>query len=522
MARPVFRALWIAQLGSNLGTWMQMVGAQWMLVSAPNAATLVPLVQTASLLPAVFLSLPAGILADALDRRGLLVAVQTGMAAAAAVLAVVTALGATDPAVLLLLLFILGCGQALAGPAWQAVQPELVPRAQIPAAVALGSMSINVARALGPAIGGVLVAWSGPTAVFAINAVSFAGVVAVLLAWHRPVATRTLRAERAVPALRAGTRYVRYAPIVRRLFLRSVLFVVPASALWALLPLAANGPLGLGSAGYGVLLGALGLGAVIGAVGLSGLRARHTANQVLAASSTVFAVACAVLGLVGDPIVVSATLLLAGAAWLAVLSTLNASLQLVLPEWVRARGLGAYMVVFMGGQALGSFLWGLIAGAAGLTATLLTATAGLVLCALSVLWWPVPAATEHLDRVPSLHWPEPMLLAEPDPDDGPVLVIKTYRVAPDRLAPFLTALDAVRESRRRTGAMDWSAYQDGADPERIVELFVVRSWGEHLSQHGGRLTGADRDLEAAAEALAQESPVVRHLFPPGTVTAPPP
>lgn len=256
---PVFRALWIAQFVSNLGTWMQMVGAQWMLVGDPRAAVLVPLVQTAATLPVMLLALPSGVLADLIDRRRLLIATQGAMAATVGALATLTGAGLTTPTVLLLLLFIIGCGQALTAPAWQAIQPDLVPAEQIPAAAALGSMSMNGARAIGPAIAGVLVSLAGPTLVFALNAVSFAGIVLVLVMWRRPTVEQSYPSERALAALSAGGRFIRSAPIVRRILLRTALFIAPGSALWGLLPVIADRQLGLSSAGYGLLLGALGV-----------------------------------------------------------------------------------------------------------------------------------------------------------------------------------------------------------------------------------------------------------------------
>ncbi|HYO19587.1 MAG TPA: MFS transporter [Dermatophilaceae bacterium] len=361
---PVYRALWIAQLVSNLGTWMQTVGAQWMLVDDPRAAVLVPLVQTATTLPVVLLALPSGVLADLVDRRRLLIATQGAMAAGVGLLATLTGFGLTTPAVLLTLLFVIGCGQALTAPAWQAIQPDLVPAEQIPAAAALGSMSLNGARAIGPAIAGVLVSLSGPTLVFALNAVSFVGIVFVLVWWRRPPVESGYPPERALAALSAGGRFIRSSPIVRRILLRAALFIAPASALWGLLPVIAANQLGLSSSGYGLLLGALGAGAVLGAFLLSRLRTRFGQNFLLTAGAAGFAVATAVLALVPVFWIVLAALVVGGASWLLSLSTLNASMQLNLPAWVRARGLSVYQLIFMGGQALGSVVWGVLASTA--------------------------------------------------------------------------------------------------------------------------------------------------------------
>ncbi|WP_284981622.1 MFS transporter [Arthrobacter sp. efr-133-TYG-118] len=484
MASVIFRGLWFAQLGSNVGTWMQTVGAQWMLVTEPNAATLVSLVQVATTLPVMLLSLPSGVLADLLDRRHLLISVQTAMALTAGLLAVLTWAGVTTPVVVLVLLFLMGCGQALTAPAWQAIQPNLVPRAQIPAAAALGSMNVNVGRAAGPAIAGVLVSISGPTLVFGLNAVSFIGVVVVLIAWReKKQAAQSLPMERTVAALGTGLRFIRSAPAVRRILLRSVLFIVPASALWALLPVVAHGPLRLESAGYGGLLGALGLGA-----------------------------ATVVLAMVPSVIVVALVLILAGTAWLVVLSILNSSMPLMLPNWVRARGLAAYMVVFMGGQAVGSLLWGGIAGLTNTVWVLIMSAILLGVCAMSVATWPLQPIIGQLDLTPSAHWPEPALAFEPDPSDGPVMVLKTYQVAADDVDSFTSLMCKVGEAQQRSGAMQWGLFADGNAPGRFVEKFLVRSWEDHLRQHQERNTAADQAVQAQAEALSKERPTVRHLI----------
>ncbi|MBB5164181.1 MFS family permease [Mycobacterium sp. AZCC_0083] len=447
---PVYRALWIAQLVSNLGTWMQTVGAQWMLVGDPRAAVLVPLVQTATTLPVMLLALPSGVLADLIDRRRLLIATQGAMAAGVGLLASLTGAGLATPAVLLTLLFVIGCGQALTAPAWQAIQPDLVPAEQIPAAAALGSMSINGARAIGPAIAGVLVSLSGPTLVFALNAVSFVGIVFVLIWWRRPAVEQGYPPERALAALSAGGRFIRSSPIVRRILLRAALFIAPGSAIWGLLPVIAANQLGLSSSGYGLLLGALGAGAVLGAFLLSRLRARFGQNALLTVGAAGFAVATAVLALVPIFAVVFGALVIGGASWLLSLSTLNASMQLSLPAWVRARGLSVYQLVFMGGQALGSVVWGVLAGATSSSTSLLVSAVLLAVCGLSSMWWPLHANTSNLDLTPSSHWPEPTLIFEPEPLDGPVLVLTSYRVASSDEDAFLAAMAVLGRSRQRT------------------------------------------------------------------------
>ncbi|WP_024805382.1 MFS transporter [Nocardia sp. BMG51109] len=509
LASRIYRALWIAQLVSNLGTWMQTVGAQWLLVGDPHAATLVSLVQTATTLPVMLLAVPSGVLADLLDRRRLLIGAQAAMALVATALTVVTATGQITPPALLTLLFVLGVGQALTAPAWQAIQPELVPRNQIPAAAALGSMGFNVGRAVGPAIAGALVSLAGPTLVFGLNAVSFVGIVAVLFRWRRPAEEQDLPAERPIAALAAGLRFIRAAPAIRRVLLRSILFIAPASALWALLPVIAHDRLHLESSGYGLLLGALGAGAVLGATQLSRLRRRLSPTHGLASAAALFGVSTVLAATVPNTAIVLVGLIGGGFAWMTSMSTLNATMQLLLSSWVRARGMSVYQLVFMGGQALGSLAWGLVAGAYGTETAMIAAAALLGLCAVSTLWLPVRVAT--LDTTPTAYWPEPVLDFEPAADDGPVLVLVTYHVPEETAAEFSAAMARVGRSRQRTGAMEWRLYRDVSVADRYTEAFVVRSWQEHMRQHQVRLTAQDRLAEQRLERYTVGEIQTRHL-----------
>ncbi|WP_075033966.1 MFS transporter [Streptomyces mirabilis] len=499
LAARVFRALWIAQLVSNIGSWMQTVGAQWLLVG--HSAALVTLVQTASSLPVLLLALPSGVLADRYDRRTVLLAAQFAMLAVSTALTVLAFADALTPELLLGLTFLLGCGTALMGPAWQAIQPELVERRQLGQAAALGAVNMNLARALGPAVGGAVVAAAGAGWVFAFNAASYLGIATVLMLWRRPrPLASTTHGEKLLTALYAGRRYVWYAPGVRRVLLRTVLFIPGGAALWSLLPLVASRSLGLGSGGYGLLLGAVGVGAVGGAFVLPAVRRVLGANGTLAAGALVFAVALAVLATTRLPWLAVVVLLPAGLAWIGVLSTLNAALQTRLPGWVRARGLAVYLLVFQGGQALAAPLWGALADGLGLTVSLLVGSGLLVAGAVTVRRWPLHG-TDAIDPTPSDHWPAPPLMFEPGPADGPVLVSVAYRVDPGNRAAFTDCMAHVARSRRRTGALTWGLYQDGNDLERFIENYLVASWSEHLAQHHSRLTATDRRYEERARRL---------------------
>jgi MFS family permease len=514
LGQRVFRWLWIGGLLSWMGTWMQTVGAQWLLVDEPNAAALVSLVQAAGTLPMMLLALPGGVLADSFDRRWLLITVQAYLFVVAILLTVLTGAGLMPPALLLALTFALGVGAAVQIPAWQAMMPELVPRTQLRAAARLDLVSVNLAYAVGPVLAGLVIAYLGGVAgAFAFKAVSAVLFAVALLFCRFPSAESIARRERFLPALRSGGRYIWHEPVVRRILLRAVLFVVPAMALWALLPLIATQRLGLGAGGYGVLFGAFGGGAMLGAVVLGRVRDRLSNNGMLGVAGVVYAAASAVIVLTPSFPAALATLVFAGVAWMAVTSTLAAELQLFLPAWVRARGLAVYTVIFTGSMTAGALIWGLVAEVVGLQVTFLIAAFVVLAGVIAGLVWRVPE-TGHLDPQPVIYWPAARLAFDPEADAGPILVTVEFTVAPEREAAFLVAMDQLRRSRRRTGASRWELYRDGDQPDRFVEIFSVPSWEEHLRQHEGRLTAADKAVEEAALAFSDPPARAEHLLPP--------
>lgn len=510
LRRRTFRSLWLAQLGSNIGMWMHTVGAQWFLVERSDSSALVAWVQTANFLPALLLSLLAGVLADGFDRRRLIIWTTVASTAAAAVLAWMSYVDVLTAWSLLLMTFALGAAGALTAPAWQAIQPELVPREEIRAAAGLGSVTINAARAVGPAIGGVLVALSGPALVFALNALSFVGVVIAVAAWKRPATARSTEREPLASAMGAGVRYMWSGPIVRRILLRSVLFALPASALWALLPVISSERFDVDSAGYGVMLGALGVGALAGIVLTPIIKKRRSDNIVLAASAFAFALTTVALATLPFWAVLP-LLVVGGVAWVASLTTLNAGLQLSLAAWVRARGMGSYLLVFMGSQAVGSFLWGALSAGAGSVSTLLTAAFALLLTAASVRWLPLRPQTGELDRT-VFPTAVPALVFDPAPTDGPILVVHSYRIRRDDVDAFLAAMIKVKASRRRTGARSWHLYRGGADQDEFREEFVVPSWSEFARQANERWLASDEQVLSDARALSAGPMSEAHYF----------
>jgi MFS family permease len=471
------------------------------------------------MLPVLVLAMPAGALADIVDRRRLLVGVQAFQVSTGAVLVGLTLADRLTPALLLTITFVLGCGITVTIPGYQALVQDLVPRDQLRSVAGLNGVAMNLARAIGPPVAGVLVAQAGVAVVFALNALSYAALGIVLLTMRRPPQVPNRLPERFGGALRAGARYVRHAPTVRRIVLRCLLFVVPGAALWALLPLVASRLLGLDSGGYGLLLGALGVGAISGAAALPRIGTVIPANRLVLLAGLVFAGATVTTVLVRDVVVVMAVLVPAGLAWLSVLASLNGILQTFLPSWVRARGLSIYQMAFAGGQAIGSVVWGVVAQLWGLAPALLIAGGLLVAGAVSVLALPL-RDTGGLNRDPAVYWPQPHLEFDPELEDGPVLVTRSFTVTADHAGAFQQAWQGVRRSRLRTGATSCVLYRDGADPSRFVEVSLYPTWAEHLRQHDGRLTGADQQAEEAAREMTCARPRVEHLFPAGAVLIP--
>ncbi len=512
LAQPLFRALWLAAVASNIGTWMQNVGADWLMTTLAPSPLMVGLMQTAENAPLFLLALPAGALADIVDRRRLLLVTQAWMLVSAVALGLLTLFGLTTPGVLLLLIFSLGLGSALNAPAWQAIVPELVPRSELSAAVALNSVAFNIARAVGPALGGLVVAAIGSWAVFLLNSLSFVGVLTVLYRWHREPIESISPTERIIGAMRAGVRYVRHDPSLRAVLVRTGVFVSCASALWAMLPLVARQQLRLGAFGYGVLLGGLGAGAVLGAVILPVLRRAVSANSLIIGGTIIFAAVTASLATVHIFALLCVVMIFGGVAWMALMSSFNVSVQALVPAWVRARVLAIYLLVFFGGMALGSAFWGVVATHIGISNALLCAAAALITGIAAAYFFPL-RASEELDLEPSLHWNEPTVVTEFDPQAGPVLVTVDYQIAPERAGEFVVAMQESKRILRRDGAIRWGLFADPAKPGHYVETFLVESWAEHMRQHA-RVTNEDRAVQERIQSfhLGDAEPVVTHLI----------
>jgi MFS family permease len=503
-----------AQFVSNIGSWMQTVGAQELMLTLTTSATLVALIQTAAGLPVVLLAVPAGAIGDLVDRRRLLLAAQSFMLLAALALAVLALAGLVTPWVLLALIFAVGAGQTLTSPTWQTLQPELVAPEDRTQAIALGAVNQNLSRAVGPAIGGALYAATSAAALFFVNALSFVPVIGAVARWRGGARSPSAVApEHVTEAIRAGARYIAGSPALRVILLRAGLFMVFANSIWALLPLVARTRLHLGSGGYGLLLGGVGIGAVAGAALLPRIRGRVSPGALMTAGTLVFAAVTLALAFIRVSELAALTLVIGGVAWILVLSTLNSQYQTTLPGWAKARGMSYYLVVFQGGGALGSAVFGIVAQDAGLRDALLAAAAGLALVALAGVWLPFRAISAH-DLLPAGDWPEPRLVGATGPD-RPVLVTVEYRAKPGRERELLDALHAGRYARRRTGAVSWRVWRDAADPGRVLEQFVVGSWDEHLRQHE-RVSLRDQERLTRIGAMTDPSspPTVTHWLAP--------
>jgi MFS family permease len=495
---PIFRAFWTAGLLSNLGSWVHLVAAAWLMTTLTTSAAPVALLITATSVPTFLLSLYAGALADVVDRRMLIILTQSAQAVMAAVLGVLTVAGATTPPVLLVLTLLLATAGVLAGPATQAVTVELVPTEQLGSAVALGSTSFTLSQAVGPAVGGLIVATAGPGAAFLVNAGSFLAVVLVAWRWRRVRPLVAMPPEHVLGAVRAGLRYVEHTPALRVVLIRAVAYGLSFAALSSLLTVLSRSRLGASAGQYGLLLGALGVGGLIGTLLLPRLRARFDHEHLVMAAMVLYAAMFAALSELTAVGPALAVLAVAGLAGMTTMSTLNIAAQSVLPGWIRGRGLAVFQLTFAVAMAGGSAGWGLAASAYGPATALRLAAGGLLVNVVLARWVRLSVA-EGIDTAP-LYRDEPHVDGRLDPDDGPVLITVDYRVPEADLPAFAEAMRAVRPIRQRNGAMRWAVYGSLDDGKLQREAFVVSSWAEY-ERLQARTTVTDNVVLARVEDL---------------------
>jgi MFS family permease len=516
LRHPVYARLWIAYVVTSLGTWLQNTGAGWLMTSlSPNPLT-VSLVQAATILPFFLLALPAGAIADIVDRRLFLVGTQVWTMAAAAVLAAMTIAHITTPASLLILTFAIGIGSAMTGPAWGAIVPELVPREDLVQAIALNGIGFNIARALGPALAGFLVVLAGSGFAFALFAVSILAVIGALLTWRRAQSRSALPREHLMSAIRAGMRFVANTPAMRATMVRSFAYALPAAAPWAVLPLVVREQLHLGAGMYGLILGLMGVGGVASGLLLPNFRHHANRSTIVFASSLCSCLGIAVLALARHWVLAALGMAVFGVGWVAAFSTLQAAAQLSAPPWVRARALAIYQISYNGALAFGSFFWGWLGTWIGLSDMLLTAAIGGALGALAVRLFGIDQAAAGMPTAvvsqPPPEAPDAELAAVLPHARGRLLETMHYRATAAQRGDFLEAMDEVRMVRGRAGALFWQLYEDIAHADGWMETWAMESWIDHLRE-ATRLSDSDQAALARASAFQRDPSVpVPHRY----------
>jgi MFS family permease len=512
MRYPIFRAVWASNMLSNLGGLIQSVGASWLMISLTQAAEMVALVQAAVALPIMLLSLLAGAVADNFDRRHVMLSAQAFMLLMSVVLAACAWTGVITPWLLLSLTFLIGCGAAFNAPAWQASVGDMVPRSELPGAVALNSLGFNIARSVGPAIGGAVVATAGVATAFTINAASYTAIIAVLARWRPAVEPPALPRETLSIAIGAGLRYVAMSPAIRVVLVRSGVFGVGAIAVLALLPLVAKFLVGGGPLTYGLLLGAFGLGAVAGAISAARLRQTLSTEVIVRLACGALACALAIVGLSTELLLTMTALLLAGAGWVLALSTFNVAVQLAAPRWVVARALSLYQMAAFGGLAAGSWLWGIVAAQESIGFALVASAVVMVGCAGLGRWLPL-TQSEELNLDPLRVWRAPPTAVDVQPTTGPVVVTIEYVIREEDIREFLVAMSERRRTRRRDGALNWRLLRDLYDRELWIERYETPTWLDYI-RHNNRLTQDDADVPARIRALHRGpgAPRVRRMI----------
>lgn len=508
---PVFREIWFASMASNFGGLIQSVGASWMMIALGANSQMVALVSTATFLPIMLLALVAGAIADNFDKRLIMLAAHGFMLSVSAVLAVLGWLGLLTPWLLLTFTFLIGCGVAFNIPAWQASIGEMVPRPLLAVAVAYNSMGFNIARSVGPALGGVIVAGAGAAMAFTINAISYIGPMTAIWRWRPSHGARLLPPERIDIAMRTGVRYVLSSPDILSILVRAGLFGMAGSPVTALMPLVARDLIRGSAFTYGLLLGAFGMGAVVGALAIGRLRGRWSSERIVLLASAAMAAGAAICSFSGFLGTTMFAMSLNGAGWVVGLSTFNSSIQLASPRWVGARTLAFYQMSAFGGMAAGSWIFGWLTDHHGVSSALLIASAGLAASALSGLVLPMPRL-ENINLDLRGTWTEPPTAVPIGFRDGPVAIDIEYRIAPKDAAAFLSAMSERRRIRSRDGASGWSLTRDLADEELWVEHYKVSTWLDYV-RHNQRRTHADGANSDLIARLQRSGPprVRRHL-----------
>lgn len=512
-----FRLLWSATLVSNFGGLVQAVGAAWLMTQLTDNATLIALVQASNTLPIMLLAIASGALADIIDRKTLLMGALLFMATVSLALAAAAWTGGLTPWMLLAFTFLLGAGQAVYNPPWQASMGDLVARKDLPAAVSLNSVGFNLMRSVGPAAGGLIVATVGASAAFAVNALSYVPLLGVMARWKPRVAPRVTTPEPFLAAMGAGLRYVALSPNLLRVLTRGALFGFAAIAVLALLPLVAKSHPEGGSLLFGGLLGCYGIGAIAGALLNPRIRARLDNENVVRMAFAGFALSALVLGQTESVWLHALAMLPAGASWVLALSLFNVTVQLSTPRWVVARALALYQMATFGGMAAGAWIWGMVAGAQGLDTALTVAGVVLLIGAAIGIWLRAPEFGA-VDLDPVNRFREPALMLDLRGRSGPIMVMVDYRIDQPDVPEFLRLMQRRRAIRRRDGARNWALLRDLEHPDQWSESYHIATWDEYV-RHNLRRTKSDAEVAVALRALhrGEGDPLVHRMIERHTV-----
>lgn len=518
LQHKTYSRIWYASLASNLGGLIQAVGAAWMMTSLTSSENMVALVQASTALPIMLFSLVAGALADSFDRRRIMISAQLLMLTASVMLTIFAWSNWLNPWALLTFTFMIGCGTALNNPSWQASVGELVPRADLPAAVTLNSVGFNITRSVGPAIGGIIVAAAGAAAAFFVNSLSYFALIYALSKWEPVRQKSTLPREHLVSAVFAGGRYVAMSPNILKVLFRGFLFGTASSVILALLPIVARDLVAGGPFTYGLMLGAFGIGAIGGALLSARLRELLSSEWIVRLAFLGFALSALITSYSQSSIITCVALLLAGACWVLALSLFNTIVQLSTPRWVVGRALSFYQTATFGGIALGSWLWGSLAEASSVALSLQYASGLMLLGALVGVLWSMPAfASLNLD--PLNRFVEPSLRLDVKPRSGPVAVMIDYEIDDSDLVEFLKTMAERRRIRLRDGAQNWSLMRDLENPDIWTEMYHVPTWVEYV-RHNQRRTQADADVSDKLFSLhrGKTKPRVHRMIERQTIT----
>lgn len=511
-----YRTIWSASLLSNFGQLILGVGAAWemtrLTAGEARGAEMVALVQSAMMLPLMLIAVPAGAIADMLDRRKVAL---TGLASAslsAAALTLLAFAGYTTPWMLLGFCSLIGVGVALYAPAWQASVSEQVSAEHLPAAIALTSISYNVARSVGPALGGLIVMAAGAAAAFAINAFFYLPLLLAFFFWKRKHIAPRLPPERIDRAIISGARYAIHSPPIRTVVIRAVTLSMAGASMAALTPLLARDLLDGDASTYGLLLGAFGVGAVGGALLTSDVRERFKAEHSVSFCAVLTGLMILVMGTSRDILITALAMSVAGAVWMLMFSLLNVGVQLSSPRWVTARALSWYQAALTGGVAFGAWMWGYVAAHWGLSNAFLMSGTAVILMPLLGLLWPMPAVSlAHVETVELDH--EPKVTLGITTRSGPIVVEIDYRVDPAKARDFYDVMRRLQRVRLRNGGFNWSIARDIEDTSLWTERYQCPTWGDYLRQRS-RFTQADLELQAMADAFdmgVREGSVRRRL-----------